>query len=197
MLRDPAANASEEASVATDQPATDAVTGVDSVQDANSDGSPTGSGFEAVEQSSVVQHSAVRPDVPQQTQVLHVCLGSLPDMHASCTAFYFLRNQPGNLTIEDMDTQIDCGILSEGPSLKMLRQVMLMQTLMHSSIICFVQMLSSTQDTMQQCYLVCSITSTLECLTEYANADVSCRSCPACLSHCSCNKLAGTSVLLL
>ena len=130
MLRDPAANASEEASVATDQPATDAVTGVDSVQDANSEGSPTGSGFEAVEQSSGVQHSALRPDVPQQTQVLHICLGSLPDMHASCTAFYFLRNQPGKLTIEDMDTQIDCGILSEGPSLKMLRQVMLMQSLM-------------------------------------------------------------------
>lgn len=151
VLRDPAANASEEASVATDQPAADAVTGGDLVQDANSEDSPR-SGFEAVEQSSVIEHAARRPDVPQQTQVLHVCLGSLPDMHASCTAFYFLRNQPGKLTIEDMDTQIDCGILSEGPSLKMLRQVMLMQTF---DALILVQMpctISSMQDTMQQCY---------------------------------------------
>lgn len=196
MLRDPEADASEAPSVPTDQPAADAGTGGDSMQDADPEGSPTASGFEAVEQSSDIQHSALKPDVPQQAQVLHVCLGSLPDMHASCTAFYFLRNQPGKLTIEDMDTQIDCGILSEGPSLKMLQQVVLMPTLMHQSSTCCVQMLSSMQDTMQQCYLVCNVTSGLECLTEYANADVSCRSCPACLSHCLRNKLAGTSMLL-
>lgn len=61
--------------------------------------------------------------MPQQTQVLHVCLGSLPDMHMSCKAFYFLRSQPGRLTVEDIDTQLECGVLSEGPSLKMLQQV--------------------------------------------------------------------------
>ena len=121
VVVDPAASA-EEAPASADQAAADAATGGDVVQDASL---PTdGSGFQAVEQSSVVQHSVQRPDVPQQTQVLHVCLGSLPDMHASCKAFYFLRSQPGRLTIEDMDTQIDCGILSEGPSLKMLQQVM-------------------------------------------------------------------------
>ena len=125
VLIDPAASPSEEAPASADQAAADAATGEDVVQDASVEKSPTdGSGFQAVEQSSIVQHTAQRLDVPQQTQILHVCLGSLPDMHASCKAFYFLRSQSGRLAIEDMDTQIDCGILSEGPSLKMLQQVM-------------------------------------------------------------------------
>lgn len=135
VLTEPAASASEEASASGDQAAADATTDGDVMQDASLESSPAdGSGFQAVEQSSIVQQTAHMPDVPQQTQVLHVCLGSLPDLHASCKAFYFLRSQPGRLTIEDMDTQIDCGILSEGPSLKMLQQVMLsagMQTCMH------------------------------------------------------------------
>ena len=135
MLIDPAASASEEAPASADEAAADAARGGDIVQDASLESSPSdGSGFQAVEQSSVVQHTVQRPDVPQQAQVLHVCLGSLPDMHASCKAFYFLKSQPGRLTIEDMDTQIDCGILSEGPSLKMLQQVTLsagMQSFVH------------------------------------------------------------------
>ena len=135
VLIDPAASASEEAPASADQAAADAATGGDVVQDASFESSPSdGSGFQAEEQSSVVQHAVQRPDVSQQTQVLHVCLASLPDMHASCKAFYFLKSQPGRLTIEDMDTQIDCGILSEGPSLKMLQQVILnacMQNIMH------------------------------------------------------------------
>ena len=140
VLIDPAASASEEAPASADQAAADTATGGDTVQDASLERSPTdGSGFQAVEQSSAIQHSAQKLDLPEQTQVLHVCLGSLPDMHAFCKAFYFLRSQPGRLTMEDMDTQVDCGILSEGPSLKMLQQVMLsagMQTVLHSRSTC-------------------------------------------------------------
>lgn len=124
MLTESAVSASEEAPASTDQPSVGASTDGDVVQDANPESSlADGSGFEALEQSSSLEQPAQRPDMPQQTQVLHVCLGSLPDMHTLCKAFYFLRNQPGKLAIEDMDTQIDCGVLSGGPSLKMLQQV--------------------------------------------------------------------------
>lgn len=121
---DPTASASEKASAPTDQPLASSSSAGDDVLDAPSQSPPAdGSGFEVVDQSAALQEPAQRLDVPQQTQVLHVCLGSLPDMHMSCKAFYFLRNQPGRLTIEDFDTQIECGVLSEGPSLKMLQQV--------------------------------------------------------------------------
>lgn len=78
-------------------------------------------GFQGIEQSAAVQQ--LTRDGSQQRQVLHVCLGPLPDAHAACKAFYFLRDQPGKVAPEDMDTQIECGVLSEGPSLKMLQQV--------------------------------------------------------------------------
>ena len=120
---DPASGASDNASAPADQPTAD-FSGGDVAEDADPQSPPAdGSGFEVVEQSAALQEPAQRPDVPQQTQVLHVCLGSLPDMHMSCKAFYFLRSQPGRLTIEDIDTQLECGVLSEGPSLKMLQQV--------------------------------------------------------------------------
>ncbi|DBA95316.1 TPA: Dynein heavy chain cytoplasmic [Trebouxia sp. C0006] len=79
-------------------------------------------GCQGIEQSAAVQQ--LTRDGPQQRQVLHVCLGPLPDAHAACKAFYFLRDQPGKVAPEAMDTQIECGVLSEGPSLKMLQQVL-------------------------------------------------------------------------
>ena len=119
---DPAASASDQALPASDQPDTLITTG--SLQNATSESLPSdATGFQAVEQSSALQRPV--QDLHRQTQVLHVCLGPLPDAHSSCKAFYFLRNQPGKLAVEDMEFQIDCGMLSEGPSLKMLQQVRL------------------------------------------------------------------------
>ena len=117
---DPAANV-EGPAASTGQP-----TDVESTTDITQEGSaesvaPEAAGFQATEQSAAVQQPS--RDVFQQTQSLHVCLGPLPDMHACCKAFYFLRDQPGKVALEDMDTQRECGILSEGPSLKMLQQV--------------------------------------------------------------------------
>ena len=133
---DPAASAPEQASPTADQPASDTVAATEDVQNTVTDSTPAEStGFEAVEQSSTLQRPA--RDVPQQTQVLHVCLGPLPDIHSSCKAFYFMREQPGTLTLEDMDTQVDCGVLSEGPSLKMLQQVPLFAADSQHDAACF------------------------------------------------------------
>jgi len=91
-------------------------------QEPSSESAPSAAvGFLGIEQSAAVQQ--LTHDGPKQRQVLHVCLGPLPDAHAACKAFYFLRDQPGKVAPEDMDTQIECGVLSEGPSLKMLQQV--------------------------------------------------------------------------
>ena len=78
-------------------------------------------GFQAVQQSADVQQPTQHG--AQHSHVLHVCLGPLPDAHTSCKAFYFLQDQPGKMAVENMESQIECGILSEGPSLKMLQQV--------------------------------------------------------------------------
>ena len=82
---------------------------------------PESLGFQASERSTPVQELV--HSVPQDSQVLHVCLGPLPDAHASCKAFYFLRDEPGKVAPEDMETHVECGVLSEGPSLRMLQQV--------------------------------------------------------------------------
>ena len=77
-------------------------------------------GFQEVQQSAVVTEAYSQP---QPSKILHVCLGPLPSAHISCTAFYFLRSQPGKLTATtDLDS-LDCGLLSEGPSIQMLHQV--------------------------------------------------------------------------
>jgi len=111
----------EEPIASTSQPmATEA--DADLRQEPSSESAPSAVvGFQGIEQSAAVQQ--LTRDGPQQRQVLHVCLGPLPDAHAACKAFYFLRDQPGKVAPEDMDTQIECGVLSEGPSLKMLQQV--------------------------------------------------------------------------
>ena len=119
-----AANGSEEAPALPDQAASDILADAEPAQSILSEHPPADvTSFEDVDQSAAVQQPLFGQSGPQQTELLHVCLGPLPDAHASCKAFYFTRNQPGKLTLEDMDSQIDCGILSEGPSLKMLQQV--------------------------------------------------------------------------
>ena len=80
---------------------------------------PAAEGFQAVQQSAALTEAFREP---QQSRILHVCLGPLPSAHISCTSFYFLRSQPGKLTVPDLDS-LDCGLLSEGPSLQMLHQV--------------------------------------------------------------------------
>ena len=116
------AAAALEPPASADQPAFDESETAGSTQAPISDSSLIDiAGVEVVDEASAGQNPA--RDAPQQTQVLHVCLGPLPDTHTSCKAFYFMRNQPGKLVLEDIDTQLECGIMSEGPSLKMLQQV--------------------------------------------------------------------------
>lgn len=79
----------------------------------------TAEGFQAVQQSAAVTEPFRDPE---PSRVLHICLGPLPHSHNSCTAFYFIRSQPGKLALADMDL-LDCGLLAEGPSLQMLHQV--------------------------------------------------------------------------
>lgn len=80
---------------------------------------PAAEGFQEVQQSAVATEADRQP---QPSRILHACLGPLPSAHISCTAFYFLCSQPGKLTSTDLDS-LDCGLLSEGPSIQMLHQV--------------------------------------------------------------------------
>ena len=111
-----------EATADVQQPADQASLNEGTLQEPGADTQdPESSGFQASERSTPVQE--LTHSVPQDSQVLHVCLGPLPDAHASCKAFYFLRDEPGKVAPEDMETHIECGVLSEGPSLRMLQQV--------------------------------------------------------------------------
>ena len=56
-------------------------------------------------------------------QVVRMCMSHLPDISERCEAVYFLRNTPAVLVATDMDTQVDYGVVTQGPSLKMLEQV--------------------------------------------------------------------------
>ncbi len=63
-------------------------------------------------------------DSPSRTQqVLRICTGHLPEQHAACEAFFFIRNKAGKLAVEDLATELEFGVLAGGPSLKMLEQV--------------------------------------------------------------------------
>lgn len=59
-----------------------------------------------------------------QVSRLHLALGGLPEALASLRTFYFLSSAPGKLNDEDMDTSVECGLLSEGPSLRVLEQLL-------------------------------------------------------------------------
>ena len=52
-----------------------------------------------------------------------MCMSHLPDISERCEAVYFLRKTPAVLVAADMDKQVDCGVVTQGPSLKMLEQV--------------------------------------------------------------------------
>lgn len=130
---DSAADSAEPAASTSQPTDTDTEAGADLRQETSSESTVAATvGFQVVEQSAAIQQPT--RDGLQQRQVLHVCLGPLPDAHTSCQAFYFLRDKPGKLTLEDMEPQIECGVLSEGPSLRMLQQVscpILLVTLIH------------------------------------------------------------------
>ena len=153
----------EEPVASTSQPTTTEAD-ADLRQEPSSESAPSAAvGFLGIEQSAAVQQ--LTRDGSQERQVLHVCLGPLPDAHAACKAFYFLRDQPGKVTPEDMDTQIECGVLSEGPSLKMLQQVTcpLWQS---SPGIKSHQALSAQHSTaVQACFVTCLLSAgSIQCL---------------------------------
>lgn len=60
--------------------------------------------------------------VPQQVQRLSAAVGNLPEELAGSPSFYFVLSRPGKVAAEEMDTAVECGLLSEGPSLKNLEQ---------------------------------------------------------------------------
>lgn len=62
--------------------------------------------------------------VAKQVSRMHIALGSLPDALAALRTFYFLSSAPGRLGEEDMDAAVECGLLSEGPSLRVLEQLL-------------------------------------------------------------------------
>ncbi len=66
-------------------------------------------------------------------QVVRMCMSHLPDISERCEAVYFLRNTPAVLVATDMDKQVDYGVVTQGPSLKMLEQV---SSRVHSTSCC-------------------------------------------------------------
>ncbi|KAL6757976.1 dynein heavy chain, N-terminal region 1-domain-containing protein, partial [Haematococcus lacustris] len=62
--------------------------------------------------------------VPKVTDQLQVCMGRMPQDLSTCPCFYLLRSKPGKVYVEDMDEVLECGVLSEGPSLQALEQTL-------------------------------------------------------------------------
>ncbi|PNH08033.1 Dynein-1-alpha heavy chain, flagellar inner arm I1 complex [Tetrabaena socialis] len=62
--------------------------------------------------------------VPKVINKLNVALGSLPEELSSCAAFYFILTRPGRVAAEDLDAVVEFGLLSEGPSLRVLEQML-------------------------------------------------------------------------
>ena len=65
--------------------------------------------------------------MPKQVMRLTAAVGNLPEELSSCAAFYFILNRPGKAVFEEMDTAVECGLLNEGPSLRILEQVRMQQ----------------------------------------------------------------------
>lgn len=65
----------------------------------------------------------IRVLVPKVITKLHVALEHLPEDLAHCRAFYIIRSAPGKVAYEELDSMLECGVLSEGPSLRILEQV--------------------------------------------------------------------------
>lgn len=60
--------------------------------------------------------------MPKVVTQLHVIVGRLPEELSHCRAFYMIRTAPGKVEFEDLDAVLECGVLSEGPSLRVLEQ---------------------------------------------------------------------------
>lgn len=61
--------------------------------------------------------------VPKTITKMHVVMGYLPEELSHCRSFYFITSIPGKLEFEQLDEVLECGVLSEGPSLRILEQV--------------------------------------------------------------------------
>ncbi|GIL84660.1 hypothetical protein Vretifemale_13278, partial [Volvox reticuliferus] len=62
--------------------------------------------------------------VPKVVSKLTIALGSLPEDLSSCPAFYLILNRPGRVGIDELDAVVEFGLLSEGPSLRILEQML-------------------------------------------------------------------------
>lgn len=61
--------------------------------------------------------------VPKVVKKLTVAMGCLPEELSSCSAFYFILARPGRVPADEMDAALEFGLLTEGPSLRILEQV--------------------------------------------------------------------------
>ncbi|GLI59150.1 hypothetical protein VaNZ11_000978 [Volvox africanus] len=62
--------------------------------------------------------------VPKVVSKLTIALGSLPEDLSSCPAFYLILNRPGRVAVDELDAVVEFGLLSEGPSLRILEQML-------------------------------------------------------------------------
>jgi dynein heavy chain len=108
--------------------ATSDAVGADAAQDGEEDGvnGGSGEGDEEEAQPPVRQPKYVRRivSVPKRVNKLSTALGSLPEALAVCPAFYFIAARPGRIAVEDLDSALEFGLLSEGPSLRVLEQML-------------------------------------------------------------------------
>ncbi len=61
--------------------------------------------------------------VPKVVKKLTVAMGCLPEELSSCSAFYFILARPGRVSADEVDAALEFGLLTEGPSLRILEQV--------------------------------------------------------------------------
>lgn len=65
------------------------------------------------------------PPPPKPSFKLFVCLDRLPDSAASQPAVFFLKPKIGvRLEEENMDSHVDYGVLSDGPALSVLEELL-------------------------------------------------------------------------
>nr|Q9SMH3.1 RecName: Full=Dynein-1-alpha heavy chain, flagellar inner arm I1 complex; AltName: Full=1-alpha DHC; AltName: Full=Dynein-1, subspecies f [Chlamydomonas reinhardtii]CAB56598.1 1-alpha dynein heavy chain [Chlamydomonas reinhardtii] len=62
--------------------------------------------------------------VPKVVSKLNVALGSLPEELSVFPVFYFILNRSGHVAAEELDSAVEFGLLSEGPSLRILEQML-------------------------------------------------------------------------
>lgn len=62
--------------------------------------------------------------VPKVVSKVTVALGSLPEELNTCPAFYLIATRPGRAAFDELDSSVEIGLLSEGPSLRILEQML-------------------------------------------------------------------------